>query len=40
MERDYIISLICNDGIYLDEYIERIDRWTDIKNIEEIEVDV
>ena len=40
MERDYMIFLICNDGIYLDEYVERIDKWTDIKNIEEIEVDV
>ena len=39
MERDYIISLTCNDGIYLDEYIERIDKWTDIKNIEEIKVE-
>ena len=40
MEGDYIISLRDEDGLYLDEYIERIDKWTDIKDIKEIKIDV
>lgn len=40
MEGDYIISLREDNGLYLDEYIERIDKWTDIKDIKEIKIDV
>ena len=40
MERDYMIFLICNDGIYLDESVERIDKCIDIKDIKEIKVGV
>ena len=40
MKGDYVISLREDNGLYLDEYIERIDRWTDIKDIKEIKVDV